>query len=292
MSTYARTTPPSHPEPPSPPRRPSPSRNRNSPPPPSPDARALPAGHDSLARGASAPVRGTVFALALTGGMTLGPGEGRTVLFGRNRPEVHICLGEDDPQVSRHQGTLTHRGGQWLLSTVGRPPIRCPGGRLLVRDEEPLALGTGYTPLFVGGSRGREHLLEVFVTGPDDEHPRPRHTDVTRPPRVWVLSDQEKLALVVLGRRYLRHDPHPQPLTWRQTAAELAELQPGARWTEKRVEHTVNAVRIRLSRDGVPWLTREEVGEPVGNALNDHLIRALLTSTNLVPRDLRLIDAA
>ncbi|MEE4598003.1 hypothetical protein V2J94_40110 [Streptomyces sp. DSM 41524] len=40
------------------------------------------------------------------------------------------------------------------------------------------------------------------------------------------------------------------------------------------------------------WLTREEVGEPVGNALNDHLIRALMMPTTLVPPDLALIDAA
>ncbi|MFG2465048.1 FHA domain-containing protein [Streptomyces canus] len=255
-------------------------------------ARRLPATHGSLARGASAPLPGTVFALALTGGMTLGPGEGREVLFGRNRPEVHVCLGEDDPQVSRHQGTLTHRDGRWWVSNSGRLPIRCPGARLLFRDEEPLPLDTGYTPLFVGGSHGREHLLEVFVTGPEGDRPPPRHEDVTRPPRVWALTEQEKLALVVLGRRYLLHEPRPQPLTWRQTAAELAELQPGAGWTDKRVEHLVNGVRTRLSRDGVPWLTREEIGEPVGNALNDHLIRALLASTTLVPMDLALIDAA
>lgn len=42
----------------------------------------------------------------------------------------------------------------------------------------------------------------------------------------------------------------------------------------------------------MPWLTREELGEPVGNALNDNLIRALLTSTTLVPMDLALIDSA
>ncbi|MFF4034236.1 FHA domain-containing protein [Streptomyces sviceus] len=252
----------------------------------------MPATHGSLARGASAPLPGTVFALALTGGMTLGPGEGREVLFGRNRPEVHVCLGEDDPQVSRHQGTLTHRSGRWWVSNSGRLPIRCAGGRLLFRDEEPLPLDTGYTPLFVGGSRGREHLLEVFVTGPEGDRPPPRHEDVTRPPRVWALTEQEKLALVVLGRRYLLHEPRPQPLTWRQTAAELADAQPHAGWTDKRVEHLVNGVRTRLSRDGVPWLTREELGEPVGNALNDHLIRALLASTTLVPMDLALIDAA
>ncbi|WP_246341653.1 FHA domain-containing protein [Streptomyces physcomitrii] len=254
--------------------------------------RLLPATHGSLARGASAPLPGTLFALALTGGMTLGPGEGREVLFGRNRPEVHVCLGEDDAQVSRHQGTLTHRDGRWWVGNVGRLPLRLAESRLLFRHEEPLPLGTGYTPLFIGGTRGREHLMEVFVTGPETERPGPRHTEVTRPPRVWVLTEQERLALVVLGRRYLAHDPRPQPLTWRQTAAELAAVQPGEGWTDKRVEHLVNGVRVRLSRDGVPWLTREEVGEPVGNALNDHLLRALLASTTLVPMDLALIDAA
>ncbi|WP_405949398.1 FHA domain-containing protein [Streptomyces prunicolor] len=254
--------------------------------------RRLPASHGSLARGASAPLPGTLFALALTGGMTLGPGAGREVLFGRNRPEVHVCVGEDDPQVSRHQGTLTHRDGRWWVTNVGRLPLRSAAGRLLFRNEDPLPLDTGYTPLFAGGSRGREHLLEVFVTGPEALRPQPRHEDVTRPPRVWVLTEQEKLALVVLGRRYLLHEPRPQPLTWRQTAAELGEVQPGAGWTDKRVEHLVNGVRTRLSRDGVPWLTREELGEPVGNALNDHLIRALLASTTLVPMDLALVDAA
>ncbi|GHE04895.1 hypothetical protein GCM10010339_38340 [Streptomyces alanosinicus] len=108
---------------------------------------------------------------------------------------------------------------------------------------------------------------------------------------MWVLTEQEKLALVVLGRRYLLHEPRPQPLTWKQTAAQLDELQPGAGWTDKRVAHLVDAVRARLSRDGVPYLTREEIGEPVGNALNDHLLRALLASTTLVPMDLALVEA-
>ncbi|WP_406198809.1 FHA domain-containing protein [Streptomyces sp. NBC_01017] len=252
--------------------------------------RALPPTHGSLARGASAPVPGTLFALAIGGGMMLGPGAGREVLFGRNRPEVHVCLGEDDPQVSRHQGTLTHRDGHWWVSNTGRLPIRCAAGRLLFRDEEPLPLDTGYTPLFAGGSGGREHLLEVYVTDAEGGHRAPRHGDVTRPPRVWTLTDAERLALVALGRRYLLHEPRPQPLTWRQTAAQLADVRPGEGWTDKRVEHLVNAVRLRLSRDGVPGLTREEVGEPVGNALNDHLIRALLTSTTLVPMDLAVID--
>ncbi|WP_328582887.1 hypothetical protein [Streptomyces sp. NBC_00370] len=105
-----------------------------------------------------------------------------------------------------------------------------------------------------------------------------------------MLTDDERLALVVLGRRYLLHDLRPQPLTWKETAAQLTELQSEAGWNAKRVERLVTAVRIRLSRDGVPWLTREEVGEPVGNTLNDHLLRELLLSTTLVPPDLALLD--
>ncbi|MFJ4634843.1 FHA domain-containing protein [Streptomyces hygroscopicus] len=258
---------------------------------PAAHGRLLPAAHGSLARGVHAPVPGTVFALALTGGMTLGPGDGRELLFGRNRPEVHVCVGENDPQVSRCQGRLIHRHGQWWVAGDGRLPLRLPT-RLLFTGEEPLPLEPGYTPLFVRGSRGREHLLEVFVSGPEAERPAALPGDVTRPPRVWVLTDEEKLALVVLGQRYLLHEPRPQPLTWKQTAAQLAELRPQEGWREKRVEHLVNRVRMMLSRDGVPWLTREEVGEPVGNALNDHLIRALMMSTTLVPLDLALIDAA
>ncbi len=218
------------------------------------------------------------------------PVAGREVIFGRNRPDVHVCLGEDDAQVSRRQGTLTYHQGRWWVTTIGRLPIRCAAGRLLFHGEESLPLDTGYTPLFVRGSGSREHLMEVYVSGPEGARPAPKHEDVTRPPRVWVLTEDERLALVVLGQRYLLHHPRPQPLTWRQTAARLAELQPHADWREKRVEHMVNKVRLMLSRDGVPWLTREEVGEPVGNALNDHLIRALMASMTLVPMDLALID--
>lgn len=88
---------------------------------------------------------------------------------------------------------------------------------------------------------------------------------------------------MVLGQRYLLHDPRPQPLTWKETAAQLAEFQPTAGWGPKRVEHLVTGVRTRLSRNGVPWLTREEIGEPVGSTLNDNLLRELLLSTTLVP---------
>jgi hypothetical protein len=95
----------------------------------------------------------------------------------------------------------------------------------------------------------------------------------------------------VLGQRYLLHEPNPQPLTWRQAADQLGELQPpAAQWSAKRVEHLVGRVRARLSRAGVAGLTREEVSGPVGNALNHNLITELVRSTTLVPPDLRRLD--
>jgi hypothetical protein len=252
-------------------------------------SRALPARHGSLAFGVPTSAPGTIYALAITGGITVGAREGREILFGRNRPDVHVCVGENDQRVSRHHGLLTNRLDQWWVTNTGRLPLRFPGSRLLFADDEPIPLAQGYTPLFVRGSSGREHLLELCVTGSDGQQPGTQHGDPTQPPKKWRLSATEKLALVVLGQRYLLHDAYPQPMSWRQAAVHLADLQPDAGWTAKRVEHHIVAVRARLARDGVAGLTREEVGEPVGNALNHNLIRELLESTTLVPPDLRLL---
>lgn len=128
------------------------------------------------------------------------------------------------------------------------------------------------------------------MVGPDQQRPAPRHGDPTQPPRTWRLSATDRLILVVLAQRYLLHEAHPQPLTWQQAYEHLDDLQPDAGWTAKKVEHKVTAVRVRLSRGGVPGLTREEVGEPIGNALNQNLIRELMESTTLVPPDLALLD--
>lgn len=254
----------------------------------SPD-RVLPTSHASLAYGVPRSARATVFVLSVAGGISVGPKEGRTLVFGRNRPEVHVCIGEDDPRVSREHGRLVHRAGAWWIENTGRLPLRLPGGRLLFAEEEPVPLDEGYTPVFVRGSNDREHLLEVFVTGPDGGRPAARHRDATQQPVLWRLDDDERLVLTVLGQRYLLHEHRPQPLSWRQAADQLAELRPDAGWTPKRVEHAVAGVRTRMSRGGVPGLTREEVGEPVGNALNDNLIRELVLSTTLVPPDLALL---
>ncbi|MEV6773553.1 hypothetical protein AB0N05_33470 [Nocardia sp. NPDC051030] len=252
--------------------------------------RRLSESHDSLAFGVPESATGTIYALAVTGGVSADPEEGRRIRFGRNRPEVDVCVGGDDRKVSRCQGLLTHHLNRWWVANTGRLPMRLPGSRTLFTEEEPIPLDAGYTPLFVPGSGRREHLLELYVTGAEEPR-RPVHpADPTAPPRTWQLAPAERLALVVLAQRYLLQEAYPQPMAWRQAAIHLDDRQPGAGWTPKRVEHLVERVRTRLSAGGVPGLTREEVGEPVGNMLNHNLIRVLMESTTLVPPDLRLLD--
>ncbi|WP_033293521.1 hypothetical protein [Amycolatopsis jejuensis] len=255
---------------------------------------AEPLGPDygSLAHGVPPSPPGTIFALTVTGGVRMPPRDGRQVLFGRNREDVHVCVGEDDRKVSRKQGFLVRRRNSWWMHNTGRLPIRLPGSRLLFPEEDPVPLAEGYTAAFVRGSAGREHLLELYVAGADGRRPDSRPQDVTEPPRMWRLTPDERLVLVSLAQRYLLQDPYPQPLAWRQVAQQLTELNPDAPWSAKRVEHLVSAVRARLARAGVAGLTREEVGEPVGNALNDNLIKELLLSTSLVPPDLALLEPA
>jgi hypothetical protein len=246
--------------------------------------------HESLARAVPDAAPGAVVALSLAGKTTQEAVEGRTVRFGRNRPAVDVCVGETDLRVSRTHGLLTHRDGLWWVSNTGRLPIRMPKTQWLFPQDDPIALPDGYTPLFIRGTRDREHLLETYVVGRDGGQPLTNHGTPTQPPTRWRLSPDERLVLVVLGQRYLLHEATPQPISRQQAAQMLTELQPDTNWSAKRVEHMVADIRARLSAHGVHGLLREEVGEPVGNTLNDNLLRELILSTTLVPTDLALLD--
>ncbi len=251
----------------------------------------LPAGTGSLARGLPPMPAGTLLALGERGGICVAPTARLTVIFGRNEPDVHVCVGAGDRGVSRRHGLLRHDGRRWTVHNTGHLPIRLPGSQLLLSGhQEPLPVA--YTPLFIRSGRDREHLLEVRVTGPAPAGASGVQFDDTthHTGSMWELSDRERLVLVALGQRYLRHEAYPQPLSWSNVAVDLARLQPGESWTPKRAEHVVVAVRARLAGRGVAGLTRDEVGEPVGNALNHNLILELLLSTTLVPPDLRLLD--
>lgn len=258
------------------------------------DGRPLPREHESLAFGVRPAVPGSISALAVGGGYTVGPRENRTVLFGRNRPEVHVCVGEDDRKVSRRHGIITHRDGDWWVSNSGKLPIRLPKSQWLFPGEQAFPLTAGYTPLFLSGSGNREHLLELYVAGADSTPRRSQHDDPTEQPRTWLLTEEERLVLVALGQRYLRYEVRPQPVGRQQVADLLAAVRPDEGWAHrdaiKRVDRVIAGVRSTLSDAGVAGLRREEVGEPVGNLLNHNLLTALFLSTSLVPKDLELID--
>ena len=243
---------------------------------------------------------GTLFMLSISSSLTAEPTEGRRVVFGRNWDEADVCIGGHDQGVSRTQGAVTCRGGRWWLTNTGRRALRLPGSQMLFTGEEPIPLAVGYLPLFVRGSATHEHLLELFVSGADAAQPARGPAAPTQPPRTWQLSGTERLVLVVLAQRYLLQEPYPQPMGWQQAADHLNDLEhgglepsdpvSGADWNHRKVERVVGRVRARLSKAGVPGLTREEVGEPIGNMLNHNLIRELIDSTTLIPPDLRLLD--
>lgn len=244
----------------------------------------------SLSRGLPPSPAGTLFALGERGGIMVEPDASFMVIFGRNEPEVHVCVGVGDRAVSRQHGLFRREAGRWSVRNTGQLPIRMPGSHLLLSgQEEPPA--TAYTPLFIRSHPGREHLLEARVSPAltaasltEDSSASTRHAVV------WELSGHERLVAVVCAQRYLRHEAYPQPLSWSQVAHQLTELRPGQNWTAKRAEHVLGRVRKRLADQAVPGLTRDEIGEPIGNTLNHNLITELLLSTTLVPPDLRLLN--
>lgn len=248
----------------------------------------LPREVGSLARYAPSARPGTLFALGATGGMSVAPDANFSLLFGRNEPEVHVCVGPGDGHVSRQQGYITREHSRWVLNNIGRLPIRLPGARLVLGGDRA-ELATGYIPMFVVAPR-QEHLLEVRIAA---AVPTPGAvTDAeaeTETNDGWQLDELEKLVVVCLAQRYLRGEPHPQPLTWAQVADELGRLRPHERWGVRRAAHIVDKVRKRLSAK-VAGLREEEIPPPVGNALNHNLILELLVTTTISKEDLHLVD--
>ncbi|MGK5531387.1 hypothetical protein [Streptomyces sp. URMC 129] len=252
----------------------------------------LPKGTGSLnsgpPTGGAPPQPGTLFVLGANGGMSVTPDAGFPLFFGRNEPDVHVCVGGHDKHVSRRQGLITREYSRWMLTNTGRAPIRFPGSRLVLGGDQ-VELPTGYTPLFIVAPR-QEHLLEVRIAAPTprSEPGRGREVyDEKTGDDARDLSETEKLVLVCLAQRYLRDDPHPQPLTWGQVADELNALGPKKAWTQKRAARVVAKVRKNLSRQGVHGLLEKEVPPPAGNALNHNLITDLLVTTTITRSDLR-----
>ncbi|HEV7935073.1 MAG TPA: FHA domain-containing protein [Actinomadura sp.] len=244
----------------------------------------------SLAHGLPPAQPGTLFVRGVNGGMSVLPDAGFDLVFGRCEPDVHVCVGANDPHVSRRHGYITYEGSRWVLHNVGKLAIRFPGSRLVLgghRAELPVT----YTPLFIVAPK-QEHLLEVRIAAKTPPpSPEDRYEVDTSSPGGWELSTAERLVLVCLSQRYLRQEPQPQPqpLTWAQIADELSHLRPEQSWTWRRAAHIVTKVRKRLSSQ-VHGLLEEEVPPPLGNTLNHNLITELLVSATIAESDLRLLD--
>ena len=250
----------------------------------------LPGSIRSLAGGVPPAPPGTIFALAADGGFAVPPRK-FTLHFGRDKDDVHVPIGINDPHVSRLHGVLVGDGREWWIRNKGKLPIQLPGEAMLLSGHE-LLIEPGYTPLFIGSSKGRSHLLEVYVVGSRTTDACAEQRGRTRAPDVYDLNLVERLVLTALAQRYLRQERYPQPVSWNQVAHDLNRLPDGRQWTPKIAAHIVGAVRERLADgpDPIPGMRREDgVGEPVGNTLNHNLIQALLLSTTLMPSDLHLL---
>jgi len=219
---------------------------------------------------------GSLFVLAADGGFAAPPTPGFEVVFGRKEPDVHVCIGPDDPRMSRFQGRITRGGVEWLLRNEGRLPIRLPQSRFLLSGNE-VPLGEGYSPLFIRTSSRREHLLEVRIVG--TTFPVERDS--------WELDENERLVLTALATRYLRQEPHPRPQSWHQVAIDLnAAMGTRTDWTHKQAANVALKVRDRLS----PYVAGLRVADRGDlDSVNHQLIQELLRSATLRPPDLRLL---
>lgn len=252
-------------------------------------AQALPSGTRSLIENAPQAPPGTIFVVAEDGGFAVPPGA-HPLLFGRDVDEVHVAVGINDPCVSRKHGVFTCVGRDWWLRNTGALPIELPSSILLTGHER--RMDPGFTPLTIRSSRRRSHLVEVRVTvGGSRDDACSTDAQTKRPADVYELTMQQRMLLTALAQRYLVQDRYPQPLTWQQVADCLNRAPDcGSVWTARSVETKVGDVRKRLSREkGVEGLTREEVGEPVGNILNHNLILELLRTSTLNAQDLCLL---
>jgi len=110
--------------------------------------------------------------------------------------------------------------------------------------------------------RRRTHVLHVRLVGHGRTSPIEGPALGRRTPALHA-GQAEHLVLAALAQRYLRGEPHPQPL--RGGTADVLNRIPGEKeWTPRSVEYLVRAIRDRLA---IPYTSREEATEPVGNTL-------------------------
>ena len=244
---------------------------------------------------------GTLMVLEPGDPRTWGPQEGRVLLFGRKRVAVHVCVGPDDPGVSRKHGALEFTDGQWQVRTLGERPVRVGGTYVLRKGDDPVALDEGCTALLVEGANPRDlHLMRVHVVGENASPPPPRDPPPddsgTVPVRCYRLSPAERLVTTVFAEPALRrcpdsrsHSSAPQPPTMNEAVALLRRLQPEANWTPGRVGHLLQDLRGRLTRLGEDGLQPEPGSTGYDSAYRRRLIEVLVGTSTLTAEDLPLL---
>jgi hypothetical protein len=231
---------------------------------------------------------GTLVVLEPDSGLTVSPTEGMVLWFGRDRPNVHICVGSDDAGVSRRHGALEYSSGCWWVRARGGRPVRVGGTQVLRKGDEPVPLADGRTSLLVEGADPRDvHLVRVHVVGAA-EQPHRKPGSGTVPVRCFRLDPAERLVLTVVAQRVLLRRPGATLLTSREAAEELDVIQPGL-WVPRKVERLVKRVRERLAAQGVEALVPEPGSTGYDSAYRRNLIDALVDSGTLGGPDLRLL---
>jgi pSer/pThr/pTyr-binding forkhead associated (FHA) protein len=97
----------------------------------------LPGSIRSLASDVPPAPPGTIFVLGAGGGFAVPPRK-FTLHFGRDRDDIHVPVGIDDPYVSRLHGVIVGDGRDWWLRNKGKLPIRLPGEAMLLSGHELL----------------------------------------------------------------------------------------------------------------------------------------------------------
>ncbi|GAA1967296.1 FHA domain-containing protein [Catenulispora subtropica] len=249
----------------------------------------LPQNLPSLAGGVPPAPPGTIFVKAGPSGFAVPPRK-FTLHFGRAEADVHVVIGGDDEFVSRLAGIFTCDGEEWWLRNEGRRPILMPGAEPVLRHHE-VSVNPGFTPMTIETPNRRTHLLEVHLVGSQRHASGGVAQSRTLTSDVTDLAPVERLMMIALAQRYLRREPYPAPVTWKQAADDLNAAAPNPLhpWTAKAVERRISELRARLSTGpgAIRGIVKEpDMVEPLGNTLNDNLIRALLRNATLVPEDL------
>lgn len=233
--------------------------------------------------GHSAPP-GTLFVLGDDGGYAATRAPANRLILGRNSNAVHVTVGSGDWNVSREQASMRCDPGLgWRLRNDGRLPIRLPDLPELLREHE-VTLPTGYTPLYINGSR--RHIVEILVSGDEGgaatAGPETGTRDIS-----WPLAARERLVLVAMFQNHLLRVADPHPLSWRETSHTLNQVPGQAGWTERKAEHVVDGVRHRLARGGHDGVTADSAPP---EAIKNNLLKFLTDTATLVPPDLRLLE--